>query len=117
MSTLDPGVTGRRHKARVSPKKRKKKRPGRGEAIRAKRAASAMATVEDLAAELGIGRNQAYALVQMKAVPSVRAGRRYLIPRSVLAKIASGEMLPQVPQGAAEKWRYAREAAATGNTA
>jgi len=68
-----------------------KRRPGRIDAVRAKRAASQMATVDDLAAVLGIGRNAAYGLVQTKAVPALRYGRRYLIPRAVIAKIVNGE--------------------------
>jgi excisionase family DNA binding protein len=68
-----------------------KRRPGRGEAVRAKRAGAKMATVEDLAAELGIGRNQAYALVQMKVVPALRFGRRWLIPRAAIAKMVSAD--------------------------
>jgi excisionase family DNA binding protein len=60
--------------------------------VLAKRAASAMASVEDLAAALGIGRNAAYGLVQAGLVPSVRFGRRYLIPHTVIARIVAGEM-------------------------
>jgi excisionase family DNA binding protein len=75
-----------------------KPRPGRGEKIRAKRAAAAVGTVEDLAAALGIGMNQAYALVQMRAIPAIRIGRRYLIPRTTIAKITSGEQALNVPQ-------------------
>ncbi len=67
--------------------KRIKRRPGRGEMIRAKRAASAMATVEDVAAALGIGRNQAYAAVQMGKVRAMRFGRRWLIPRAEIARL------------------------------
>lgn len=107
MSTLDPGVTGRRphgtvvakarpQKARAPPKKKKKKRPGRSEAVRAKRAASGMATVEDLAAELGIGRNLAYELVMEGKIKAARFGRRWLIPRATIAKILSGEITPVI---------------------
>ena len=74
-------------------RKRIKRRPGRGEAIRAKRAASAMATVEEVAAALGIGRNQAYAAVQMGKVRAMRFGRRWLIPRAEIARIVNGESL------------------------
>lgn len=100
MSTLQPGITGRR-----SGTKDKKKRPGRAEMVRARRAASAMATVEELAAALGIGRNQAYELVNGKdgeppKVPAMRFGRRYLIPRAVIAKIVSGEMATPVATAA-----------------
>ncbi|HEY2534307.1 MAG TPA: helix-turn-helix domain-containing protein [Xanthobacteraceae bacterium] len=78
----------------AKPGKKVIKRPGRAEMVRTKRAAAAMATVEDLAAELGIGRNQAYALVQMKVEPALRFGRRWLIPRAVIAKMVSGEGTP-----------------------
>ena len=88
MSTLQPGVTGK--------KKAKHPRPERRHLVRAKRAASAMATVEELAAVLGCGRNQAYRMLQGKngeppQVPSLRFGRRYLIPRAVIAKLINGE--------------------------
>jgi excisionase family DNA binding protein len=73
-----------------------KRRPGRAEVVRARRAASKMASVEDLAADLGIGLNLAYSLVQAGVVPSMRLGRRYLIPRPVIAKIVSGEMVLNV---------------------
>jgi excisionase family DNA binding protein len=58
--------------------------------VRTKRAASAMGTVEDLAAALGIGRNQAYELVNEKKVLALRFGRRWLIPRVEIAKLVSG---------------------------
>jgi excisionase family DNA binding protein len=74
----------------------KKRRPSRGEKVRAKRAASQMGTVEDLAAALGIGRNAAYGLVQTKVVPSVRYGRRWLIPRTIIARIVAGEAPPVI---------------------
>jgi excisionase family DNA binding protein len=72
---------------RQSGKRRVKRRPGRGETVRAKRAASAMATVEEVAAALGIGRNQAYAAVQMGNVKAMRFGRRWLIPRAEIARL------------------------------
>jgi|SRR5262249_8213372 len=51
--------------------KASKKRPGRREMVAAKREASAMCTVEDLAKTLGVGRNVAYAMVQTKMVPAL----------------------------------------------
>src|SRR5262245_33605190 len=84
--------------------------------VAAKRAAATVATVEDLAAELGIGLNQAYALVQMKVIPAMRVGRRWLIPRAAIAKLASGEIMPQITPEAAKQWRE-REAAATATVA
>lgn len=41
-------------------------------------------TVDDLAAELNISRNTAYALADRKDFPSFRVGRRLLINRAML---------------------------------
>ena len=49
-----------------------------------------MASVEELAAVLGVGLNQAYAAVQMGQVPAVRFGRRWLISRKTIDRIANG---------------------------
>jgi excisionase family DNA binding protein len=64
----------------------------RAAAREAKRRGSAMAGVEELAAVLGVGLNQAYAAVQMGQVPSVRFGRRWLISRKTINRIANGEI-------------------------
>jgi len=74
--------------------RRKQRRPGRHKKVVAKRAASGMATVEDLAAELGIGRNLAYELVVEGKIKAARFGRRWLIPRATIGKILSGEITP-----------------------
>jgi excisionase family DNA binding protein len=69
------------------------RRPERRAVVEAKRKASKMASVEDLADELGIGLNLAYALTQAGKIPgTLRLGRRYLIPRAILAKITAGEV-------------------------
>jgi excisionase family DNA binding protein len=69
------------------------RRPERRAVVLAKRAASKMATVEDVADELGIGRNLAYALAKAGRIPGImQLGRRYLIPRTILAKITNGEV-------------------------
>jgi excisionase family DNA binding protein len=60
-----------------------------------------MASVEDLAAALGIGRNQAYALVQTKVVPSLRVGRRWLIPRAAIARMVNGESVATAAENTA----------------
>lgn len=39
-------------------------------------------TVEEVQGMLGIGRNQAYALVKQAGFPAVRVGRRILVPRN-----------------------------------
>jgi excisionase family DNA binding protein len=67
------------------------KRPGRSAMVREKRAASAMGSPDDLAAALGVGRNKAYELLTSGAVPALRHGRRWLIPRATISKLASGE--------------------------
>jgi excisionase family DNA binding protein len=87
---------GFHEKATVMPKRK----PASRRKVLARRAASAMASVEDLAAALGIGRNAAYGLVQAEIVPSVRFGRRYLIPRTAIARIVAGEM----PSAAKRPW-------------
>ena len=51
------------------------RRAERAAAREAKRKGAAMASVEELAAVLGVGLNQAYAAVQMGQVPAVRFGR------------------------------------------
>jgi excisionase family DNA binding protein len=50
--------------------------------IAAKRAAADVITLEEVAARLGIGRNQAYEAVQTGKIPALRFGRRWLIPRA-----------------------------------
>jgi excisionase family DNA binding protein len=53
-----------------------------------------MASVDELAKALGIGRNQAYGFVQSGRIPALRIGRRWLIARPVIERIVSGELLP-----------------------
>jgi excisionase family DNA binding protein len=48
-------------------------------------------SVEDVAIRLGIGRNQAYALVQLGKIPALRFGRRWLIPRVPFERMLAGE--------------------------
>ncbi len=44
-------------------------------------------TVEEMAQELGIGRNLAYEAVKSGEIPSIRIGKRIVIPKSALAKM------------------------------
>jgi excisionase family DNA binding protein len=67
------------------------RRPGRRNVVLAKRATADMITVEDVAARLGIGRNQAYEAVQQGKIPALRFGRRWLIPRVAFDKMLAGE--------------------------
>lgn len=43
-------------------------------------------TIDDLCAELGIGKNKAYALVKSKEIPSGKIGSRIMIHRTELDK-------------------------------
>jgi excisionase family DNA binding protein len=64
----------------------------RAAARKAKRKEAAMAGVEELAAVLGVGLNQAYAAVAAGQVPAVRFGRRWLISRKTIDRIANGDV-------------------------
>jgi len=59
--------------------------------IAAKRAAADVITLEEVAARLGIGRNQAYEAVQTGKIPALRFGRRWLIPRAAFDRLLIGE--------------------------
>jgi excisionase family DNA binding protein len=79
----------------MSKRQAKGSRAGRREVVAARRKASAMATVEDLAAALGVGKNMAYELVQRDKLPGViRIRRRYLIPRVIITRLINGEIAP-----------------------
>jgi excisionase family DNA binding protein len=59
--------------------------------IATKRAAADVISLEEVAARLGIGRNQAYEAVQAGKIPALRFGRRWLIPRVAFDKMLAGE--------------------------
>lgn len=44
-------------------------------------------TVDEAAALLGIGRNGAYLGVRLKQIPSIRIGKRILIPKAALDRM------------------------------
>jgi excisionase family DNA binding protein len=44
-------------------------------------------TVDEAAAILGIGRNTAYEAIRRREIPSVRFGRRLLVPRNALENL------------------------------
>jgi excisionase family DNA binding protein len=50
-------------------------------------------TVEEVAARLRIGRNQAYEAVREKIIPAIRVGERWLIPRAAFERLMRGETL------------------------
>ena len=64
----------------------------RAAAREAKRKEAAMASVEELAAVLGVGLNQAYLALQMGQIPALRFGRRWLISRKTIDRITNGEI-------------------------
>ena len=47
-------------------------------------------TVEEAARELGIGRNAAYDAARTGQLPSIRIGKRILIPRAALDRMLAG---------------------------
>ncbi len=50
-------------------------------------------SVDEVAVRLGIGRNQAYAMVWCKQIPALRFGRRWLIPRVAFERmLAEGKV-------------------------
>jgi excisionase family DNA binding protein len=60
--------------------------------VLAKRAAADVMTVEDVAARLGIGRNQSYQALAAGKIPGAfRLGRRWLIPRMAFDRMLAGE--------------------------
>lgn len=48
-------------------------------------------TVEEAAKALGIGRGLAYEAVGRGEIPTVRIGRRLLVPRAALQRLLAGE--------------------------
>lgn len=52
--------------------------------------------VEDVAKILGISRSQAYEAVKVGWIPSIRIGRRIVVPRLIVEKmLAAGGNLPK----------------------
>ena len=56
-------------------------------------------TVDDLAAELNISRNTAYALADRKDFPSFRIGRRLLVNRALLQEWMNQNCHPRAKAG------------------
>jgi excisionase family DNA binding protein len=52
-------------------------------------------TVEEAAVKLGIGRNSAYEGVRSGEIPSVRIGKRIVVPSRALERLLAGERSPQ----------------------
>lgn len=56
-------------------------------------------TVPEAAEVLGISRNSAYEAVRTGQIPSVRFGRRIVVPHKVIERLLSGEAAPAGPVG------------------
>lgn len=52
---------------------------------------SATLTVEEAARVLGVSRNTGYEAVRLKQIPSIRVGRRLLVPRAAFEKMLQGK--------------------------
>lgn len=87
-------------KPRKARKGRKQGDGERRERIRARMAASAMASPEELAAILGITLNQTYAILRHGLVKAMRLRRRWLIPRAEIARIRDGDISKILGTGA-----------------
>lgn len=48
-------------------------------------------TLSEAAKQLGIGRNQAYEAAHRGEIPTIRIGKRLLVPRAAFEKLLSGE--------------------------
>jgi excisionase family DNA binding protein len=47
-------------------------------------------TIEEAAMLLGIGRNQAYEAARRGEIPTIRFGKRLVVPRAALTKLLDG---------------------------
>jgi excisionase family DNA binding protein len=56
-------------------------------------------TIEEAAVVLGIGRSAAYAAAQSGELPTVRIGRRLLVPKPALDQMLSSGAAPREIQG------------------
>ena len=59
---------------------------------RPKRPKSRVKMVDEVAALLGISRASAYDAAKRKEIPTIRIGRRVLVPSDLLEKMLSGEV-------------------------
>jgi excisionase family DNA binding protein len=66
------------------------------ELVAAKRQGADVLTVDDVATRLGIGRNQAYAAIQLGHIPALRFGRRWLVPRAAFERMLNSEAAARV---------------------
>ena len=60
-------------------------------------------TVEQAARLLGIGRSTAYELVHTGAVPSLRLGRRIVVPVGRITQMLEADLSDTAPSGGADR--------------
>lgn len=53
-------------------------------------------TVREAAEVLRLGRDAAYSAVATGQIPSIRLGRRIVVPRAALVRLLNGEPLPEL---------------------
>ena len=64
--------------------------PATGQILPAKYDGCSTLTVEEAASVLRLSRTSAYAAVRDRTLPSVKIGRRYLVPRVALERLLGG---------------------------
>jgi excisionase family DNA binding protein len=65
-------------------------------------------TVEEVATLLGIGRSSAYAAIHTGEIPSVRIGRRFLVPVAALNRLLDVPAAESMPSAPGSRLRNAR---------
>lgn len=56
-------------------------------------------TVREAAKALGLSRNSAYAGIARGDIPSLKVGKRILVPREALERLLEGASAPRAPDG------------------
>ena len=54
-------------------------------------------TVSEAGRRLGIGRNSAYEAARRKEIPTIKVGRRILVPRTQLDRLLHGQSMNDLP--------------------
>jgi excisionase family DNA binding protein len=65
-------------------------KPRRSPRAAKRMAAADTVSVDDVAIRLWIGRNKAYEAVRAGTIPSLRIGKRWLVPRAALDRLLNG---------------------------
>lgn len=64
---------------------------GRGKQAQEARVRRQTLTIEEAARVLGIGRNSAYEAARRGEIPTIKIGRRLVVPRAALDRILAGD--------------------------